>query len=186
MTCIVAIKKDGIVYMGADSAGIFSCSFDLMVRNDPKIYQVGEFLFGFTGSFRMGQLLGYSMPKLIKEEAMPIHQFMVTTFIDTVRQVLKDGGFASKKDENESGGTFLVGYRGHLFCVEGDYQVGEVAQDYCAVGCGAQIALGSLCTSSYHDLLIDEPEQRLRIALEAAQEFSAGVRAPFIFRSIGE
>jgi ATP-dependent protease HslVU (ClpYQ) peptidase subunit len=183
MTCIVAIKKDSVVYMGADSAGV--AGYDLVVRNDPKIYQVGEFLFGFTGSFRMGQLLGYSMPKLIKEEAMPIHQFMVTTFIDTVRQVLKDGGFASKKDENESGGTFLVGYRGHLFCVEGDYQVGEVAQDYCAVGCGAQIALGSLYTSPYADR-IDEPEQRLRIALEAAQEFSAGVRAPFIFRSIGE
>lgn len=52
MTCVVALKHDGRVYMGADSAGVGG--YSLQIRNDPKIYRVKDLLFGFTTSFRMG------------------------------------------------------------------------------------------------------------------------------------
>ncbi len=54
MTCIAAVAHEGNVWMGADSAGVSGLA--LAVRRDPKIYRVGDFLFGFTSSFRMGQL----------------------------------------------------------------------------------------------------------------------------------
>jgi len=43
----------------------------------------------------------------------------------------------------EAGGTFLVGYRGRLFRVDSDYQVGESVNNYCAVGCGADLVRAS-------------------------------------------
>jgi hypothetical protein len=61
---------------------------------------------------------------------------MATFFIDKVRTVLKDGGFATKEKEMEQGGTFLVGIRGRLFSVQSDYQIAESASRFEAVGCG--------------------------------------------------
>lgn len=52
MTCIVGIVDNGKVYMGADSLGVGGLS--KRVRKDPKLFRVGEFVFGYTSSFRMG------------------------------------------------------------------------------------------------------------------------------------
>ena len=69
---------------------------------------------------------------------------MVVTFTNAVRECLKAGGYASKRDDVESDGTFLVGYQGHLFDIESDYQVGIPEDGYAAVGSGQDIARGSL------------------------------------------
>jgi hypothetical protein len=99
---------------------------------------------------------------------------MATTFIDAVRDCLKAHGYAKKKEEQESGGTFLVGYRGRLFFIDDDYQVGEAADGYNAVGCGLESANGAMFASPHVPA-----RQRVRTALEAAERFSAGVRGPF-------
>ena len=101
---------------------------------------------------------------------------MRTAFIDAVRTCLKAGGFSRKDNEQESGGTFLVGVVGRLFRVDCDYQVGETLCGYDAVGSGEGIACGSLHTSAALDM---EPEARVTAALSAAAEHSAGVRPPF-------
>ena len=58
MTAIVAIRQDNTVYMGGDSAGV--AGLKITIRKDPKVFINGNFLMGFTTSFRMGQLLQYS------------------------------------------------------------------------------------------------------------------------------
>lgn len=176
MTCIVAVKKDGVVYMGADSAGVGG--YSMRVRSDPKIYRNGKFLFGFTTSFRMGQLLAYSfVPPTHYGDEGTIEKFMATKFVDAVRKCLKDGGFARKDSEEERGGVFLVGYEGRIFRIDCDYQVGESAHDFEAVGCGEDIAMGALWAMSKRGVT---PELQVRTALHAAEQFSAGVRGPFL------
>ncbi len=175
MTCIVALKHGGRVHMGADSAG--ASGWSIVTRADPKIYTVGPFLFGFTTSFRMGQLLGYSLNVPPQDLDESVERFMTTVFINAVRDCLKTGGFASKTNEHEEGGLFLVAYRGRIFRVDGDYQVGESTHDFDAVGCGEQIALGSLFSTKDH---ANDPRGRLHTALEAAHCFSNGVRGPFL------
>jgi len=49
------------------------------------------------------------------------------------RECFKEGGFATKEDEKEIGGNFLVGIQGRLFCIESDYQVEEAIDNYTAV-----------------------------------------------------
>jgi hypothetical protein len=175
MTCVIAIKESGAVYMGADSAG--SNLYTIRTRIDPKIYKVGPFMFGFTTSFRMGQLLGHAFKAPDRDPRVPTDRFMTTTFIDAVRDCLKVGGYATKTNEVEQGGTFLVAYEGRVFEIDSDYQVGESALPYEAVGCGTDIAMGSLFTTQGGAMT---PAERIEVALRAAEAFSCGVRGPFI------
>lgn len=177
MTCIVALKHKGKVYMGADSAGVGG--LNLSIRKDPKIYINGPFMFGFTSSFRMGQILGYSFNPPKQEQGEPIEKFMATKFINEVRKCLKDGGFAKINNNEEEGGFFIVSYKGRIFTVQCDFQVAEEVQNYTAVGCGDHLALGSLHASGRTAWT---PQTRLKRALEAAATFSAGVAKPFIIK----
>lgn len=107
MTAIVGLVQDGSVYIGGDSAGVSGMS--LTVRADAKVFRKKRYLFGFTTSFRMGQLIRYSL-KLPKPKG-DLDAFMSSTFIDALRDCLKSGGWAMKDNEREEGGTFLVGLK---------------------------------------------------------------------------
>lgn len=173
MTCIVGIADGKRVVIGGDSAGV--SGLDIVIRRDPKVFRVGPYVIGYTSSFRMGQLLRF---KLNCPEQDPRHddfQHMATVFVDNVRTVLKDNGYAVITNNEESGGVFLVGYRGRLYKVESDFQVGESSDDYDAVGCGESFALGSLFATPKLP-----PKKRIDLALTAATHHSAGVRAPFV------
>jgi len=172
MTCIVGIADKGHVTIGGDSAGVGG--YDLRVRKDPKVFRNGPFLMGYTSSFRMGQLLRFAFTPPEHPKDMDIDRYMMTVWIDAVRECFKAGGYAAKNSDRESGGVFLVGYQGRLFRIDDDFQVGETVDGYDACGCGDSFALGAMhATQGY------PPLQRVRIALEAAERWSAGVRGPF-------
>jgi len=163
--------------MGGDSAGV--AGYDLAVRADQKVFRNGAMLFGFTTSFRMGQLLRYALTVPERLPSVDVDRFMVTTFVDAVRECLKSHGWAEKKHEQEIGGHFLVGYEGRLFKVESDYQVASAVDGFDACGCGDQIAKGCLFASSHL-----AGKERALLALQAAERFSAGVRGPFCVESL--
>jgi 20S proteasome alpha/beta subunit len=173
MTCIVGVvSKDGSIYIGGDSAAV--AGYSIVPRKDPKVFIKDGFIFGFTTSFRMGDIIRYSwdIPKIKANQ--DLDHFMRKDFIDNLRECFIDKGFNQKKDEQDEGGTFLVGFRGRLFEVDCDYQVGESLYPYGAVGCGTDLALGALFVTETLS-----PEKRVVRALEAAAEFSAGVCPPF-------
>lgn len=172
MTCIVGLVDADSVWISGDSAGV--ARLDLVVRADQKVWRKGKFVYGFTSSFRMGQLLRYSLTVPEQYPSQGVEEYMVGPFIDAARRCLKDGGFAETHDGAERGGTFLVGYAGRLFEIGSDYQVGESVDGFAAVGCGDSYALGSLYSTG------GEPRSRVQLALESAEAFSAGVRSPFV------
>lgn len=178
MTCIVGFVEGDTVWMGGDSAGVGG--LDLTVRTDAKVFKNGPMLFGFTSSFRMGQLLRYALTVPERSKDTDIDRWMVTTFIDAVRDCLNSKGFAKKEHEQESAGTFLVGYEGRLFCVQDDYQVAIAADGFASCGCGYQVANGALFATQHL-----RGRDRVLLALEAAERFSAGVRGPFVIESMG-
>lgn len=174
MTCIVGIEHEGGVTIGADSASSNGYSID--VNANRKLFRTGEFLVGFTSSWRMGQLLQYAMhpPSL---DTWDVDRFMATTFVDRVRDTLKAGGFATLEKSAESGGTFLVGVAGRLYSVYDDYQVAHTTRGYAATGSGQAFAMGCLYqTRAYPAHTV---EQRCRAALSAAAELNPHVRPPF-------
>jgi len=175
MTCIVGYvdPKTNDIYMGADSAS--GNSYECKSSACSKVFTNGQMIFGFTSSWRMGQLLEHALRIPEHQQKVDVMQYMVTTFIDAVRTCLKEGGFARKENEEESGGTFLVGYHGKLFKISGDYQVNESLAPYDACGCGESFALGAMFAAA-KDIPI---RSKILKALEAASEFSGGVRPPF-------
>lgn len=176
MTVIVGVVHKGRVHLGADSAG--AAGYQLTIRRDPKAFRNGPYVMGFTTSFRMGQLLHHALKA--PHPTGDLDQFMVTTFVDALRTCLKDGGWARKDAEQEEAGTFLVGIQGRLFTIHSDYQVGEPACGYAAVGCGDDLALGALHATAALGL---SPRQRLTAALAAADHHSAGVAGPYVYAS---
>lgn len=174
MTCIVGQAANGKVYIGGDSAG--SNGWNMVDRADRKVFKTDGVVFGFTTSYRMGQILRYCFKPPKRPIDKDLMEYMVVDFVDALRACLKSAGFAKKENEVESGGVFLVGVEGRLFKIEADYQVGESARLYDACGCGENYALGSLFSSKSR-----MPRERLKMALQAAESHSAGVRGPFHF-----
>lgn len=173
MTCIVGIVgDDGEVWIGADSAGTDGW-LGQTIRADSKVFTVGPFILGFTSSFRMGQLLRYSLSIAEQTSQQTDDQYMCTTFIDAVRKTLREGGYMETKYGVEEGGSFLVGYRGTLYEVHSDFQVGIPVDQYAAIGCGGDFAVAVL------DVLDGDPEYRIMQALGVAAYRSAGVAEPF-------
>jgi hypothetical protein len=170
LTAIVGVQHEGRVYIGGDSAGV--SGYGITVRSDVKVFRNGPYVMGFTTSFRMGQLLHYAFAPPKPEGNLDA--FMVTTFIDSVRGCLREGGWLTRESEQDTGGTFLVGVNGRLFEINSDFQVGHSSDGYLAVGCGAEIALGSLHTTQGL-----KPRARIHFALDAASHHSAGVCPPY-------
>ena len=175
MTCIVGITDGKTVHLGGDSASVGGMSISRTLH--PKVFQNGPYVIGYTSSFRMGQLLEFGeIPKPTKPERKNLYRFMVTRFVPAIREIFKEGGFLKVESSVEEGGTFLVGLRGELFIVDDDFQVQQKPEHFTACGCGTAIALGALYVANDKDLKV-----RLQSALEAAEQFSAGVRGPFHF-----
>lgn len=193
MTAIAGLVHGGRVYIGGDSAGT-SRSFAQTIRADEKVFlrEAGgeRFLFGICGSFRGGNLLRYRLaipePYTWEDLSVPANAraYMTTRFIDEVRAAFKEYGHLSKEKEEEGSGTaFLLGFRGNLYLIESDFQVGLSEDTFAAAGSGEDLVLGSLY-STENGLLKDDPEGRIRTALLAASRFNAAVRPPFVVASL--
>lgn len=180
-TCIVGIAdKDG-VFIAGDSAGT-NGRFQQAVRNDVKVFRNGDMILGGTTSYRMIQLLHHKLkiPKQIQGQSDM--DFMVCDFIEAVKKCFAEGGFLKKgRDGQDEGGSFLVGFNGKLYGIHEDFQVAHNVDNYDAVGCGEDLALGSLFTTK--DLKMPTKE-RLTKALEAACHHSAGCSGHFTFEEL--
>lgn len=186
MTCIVGVIEGGNIYMGGDSAGVAG-NYRIQARKDLKVFRYtdesnNQFLLGFCGSFRLGQLLMTSLEFPRLDGYIPF-EYMVTQFVPAVKTLMSENGVERKKEEVVSlnNSSFLVGIKDnkgdcYLFEVQDDYQVVELIVPYASCGCGADLALGALNilwgTDIEADVIVEQ-------ALLTAEKFNAGVRRPF-------
>lgn len=174
MTCIIAyIDKEG-VYIGGDSAAVSEDDLSYNIISDEKVFAKGDFIFGYSTSFRMGQLLRYKLRIPTHPKGMDNHQFMVTLFIDAVKKCFEDNDYTDMN--TEEGGSFLVGYKGKLYMISADYHVAQPKENFAALGCGENFAMGAMFASTEKD-----PIKKIEIALNAAVAFSMGVKPPFTY-----
>lgn len=177
MTCIVGIKTEDGIWMGADSLG--STSSFKVNREDTKLFTNGYYTIGYTSSFRMGQLLQYHLSVGEPTPGVSNHEHMVTKFVPAVRALFKEHGYGSGSDDE--GGTFIVAYNGDLFEIECDFQVGVHRTGIYAVGSGSEVAYGALYASRFLGL---GEESSCKLALEAAEHYVPSVQGPFTVEKI--
>lgn len=170
MTAIVGIQKSGRVWLGGDSA---ATSGDLSQRviGDSKVFIVGDIAFGVCGLPKVMDVLRDAI-KYPRQTGNDSRSFMTNELIPAIKNALKHHGCVQN---DEFHGSALIGYRGLLYCLEGNFQIITNAYGFDAVGSGADIAIGSLhATRSTRN-----PHKRILMALEAASINNAGVRPPF-------
>lgn len=172
MTCIVGYIDKEAVYIGGDSAAVDNSELSYSIRSDTKVFKKDDMIFGFSVSFRMGQLLRYKLRIPPHPRGVDNFQYMATAFVDSVKKCFEDNGYADM--DTEEGGSFVVGYRGALYSILSDYQVEETAQNYIALGGGAPFALGALFASKERDSM-----KKVEMALHASATFSMAVKPPF-------
>jgi ATP-dependent protease HslVU (ClpYQ) peptidase subunit len=177
MTCVIGIIDNDRVFIGGDSAAVAGWTRRRTLLQ--KVFRRGPFLIGYTTSFRMGQLLEHQLLVPKQDDRESNMGFMVNKFIEATRALLKERGFSKIESNNESGGKFMVGYRGRLYSIESDFQVGEMAEGFDAIGSGSEFALGAM--SALNAL---PPKRRILRSLEIASEYNMGVCAPFVVKSI--
>jgi ATP-dependent protease HslVU (ClpYQ) peptidase subunit len=180
LSCVVGFISSNKVYFGADSAEVGSDCVDL--RADPKVFQRGNYLFGFVGSWRFGQLIQYEMPLPTKVPKLgeSVHEWMVKQWVPRIME-------ATKELKEEERGNVLIGFShidvGRMYAIYGhNYQVAAPMNDYYALGSGEQVAKGAMYAGLKY--IRNNPTQIIGDALQAASQFCTGVRSPFLILSV--
>lgn len=176
MTCIVGLVSDnGTVIIGADSGA--SEGDGLVARNDSKVFFKRNLLIGFSGSFRVGQIIQYVF-KIPKHGFECDMEYLVGPFVSSLRECLKiNGGLSTDNGIDTMEASLLVGYRQHLYEIHSDFQVSDPSEQFSARGSAAPIALGALWT--HKDLGHLSAHDAVLASLSAAEESSSAVRGPF-------
>lgn len=176
MTCIVGLVANKHIYLGGDSLASTGSLSQTMVES--KVFRVGEnCIMGYSGTVRMCNLLRHKLELPEHPIDMSTEKYLTTLFVDALRTLLKDAGLAAKTNEQEATtGSILIAYRERLFKVGYDYCVMEASDGFDSIGSGDEIALGVMHATRHLDL---QPQERIRLALEAAENLCESVRGPF-------
>jgi len=181
MTCIVGYvdKESGLVYIGGDSGAVAE-NF-LMPRKEAKVFRRGDFIFGYCGSFRMGNLLEFSF--VPPESEVYDRHYMCTTFVNALRKCFLEGGVAEVENNVETGGSFLVATGDTLYEVDEDYNIGEYITHFFSVGIGSEFAMGAMHAIEEIDSIIAptkrlSAEEKVILALESASAYTGSVCGP--------
>ena len=173
MTLIIGLVHDGQAYLAGDTAASNGHTYQHTVQ--PKVFKNGGLLFGYTTSFRMGQLLEHNLSVPARTVGQELLPWLVCGLVPAVRGCLSQGGFAQNCSGNERGGNFLIVAEERIFEMQAEYSVLERTDGYAAVGSGEDYALASLHTTAQLDL---PPLRRLELAFGAATGNVTTVKAP--------
>lgn len=170
MTCICGMVRDGHVYMAGDLMG--SNGFTGKVYPDSKVFVNGEFIIGYTSSFRMGQILEWNWQAPLREEGITDRQYMQLNVIESLRETFAAYGYGVKKGLEDIGGNFLIGYKGCLYEMQNNFSLLSIP-DYAAVGSGGYHAEAVL------HLLYNQEEESpfdiMQVAIGTAAHFTQSV-----------
>lgn len=168
MSCVVGLIDNGKIFMGADG---FATTEDgerrPIVAN--KIFRNKEYLIGYTGSVRTGQLIEpayFDAPEKIGELAESMRQHLYAMGCVATAE----GGISMQTS------NFLIAYKERLYEILMDFQLNEILGNYTAIGSGACYAMGAMFVLNKSKL---EPMKQLELALYAATEFHTSVGPPF-------
>jgi len=176
MTAIAGIvTPNNEIWIGGDRAA--SNRWTIQSKRSPKVFRIGEFLFGGSGSIRAIQVAQYSFSPPTPNEGEDVMHYMASSFIRSLRQAMENARSTQNHNGEESIGTnFMVAYRKRLFTIYSDYQVMETSTGYAAIGSGAEVCLGSLHATESTKL---KARTRIERALQAAEDHTPYVRGPF-------
>lgn len=176
MTCLVGLVHEGSVWIGADRLSNDGCVGTMIATS--KVQRHPEMLLASSGEPRVGQLLAYAfIPPLRHAETTSDIQYLVRQWVPSLRATLDTYGVPVEEDKGgNTRWAILLGYRGHLYEIYDDFQVTESLCGWSAAGCSYKAALGALHATYGR---VEDPDLRVVLALQAAEQVDIHVRGPF-------
>lgn len=174
MTCIAAIVDNkGVGYIACDSLG--SNHYTKNTYTNRKIFKVSDMLIGFTGSYRMGQILQYRLNMPAAAVGQTLEEWLHINFLDAVRDVFKENGFlrVTENQEQPADGEFLIVVAGRIFIMQADLSILESEDGFEACGSGEDYARATMNAAVTHG--ITKPKRILTEAIEAASKYVPSV-----------
>lgn len=162
MTVVVGVVELERVYLGADSA--VTAGDDVAVLARPKVRRRGGILLGACGDMSaVGAILdGLEVPRY---DGGDLGAYMAQRFYPALRDCLRSLGRGHEAE-------VLVAAGGQLASIDHDGAIIVHARAYAAIGSGSAYALGACYHRRGHG------RRLVRVAIEAAAEHCASVRAP--------
>lgn len=187
MTAIVALEHKGKVWMGCDSAGSRDWDLRLRSEDDCKIIERDGWLIGVSGVSRWLSLLKSKFAPPVAEAVPTAYEetyALVSAAVESMYQLAKQYDLVN--DDKMIDAAMLIAYRGAVWIVDAGFGLVHHSYPFAAIGCGDQVALGTLygLQNAPEPYEPADAEYVITTALEAAEQFSAGVRAPFVIRSV--
>jgi ATP-dependent protease HslVU (ClpYQ) peptidase subunit len=172
MTVIVGFEFDNRVFLAGDVQGTGYNS--KVIHTTPKVFNKKGVLFGYTSSYRFGQVLEHNLADpVVPQDDVEVYRWLITVLVPDIRQALKDNGF-------EKGGNCLIGVRGQLWELQDDFSVLRSVKGYSAVGSGYEYAIGALEMLQLLSPSVQlKYEQDVRMALARAVQV-AGTHSPTV------
>jgi ATP-dependent protease HslVU (ClpYQ) peptidase subunit len=168
MTCIIGYKSGNQFYLAADGAATTEDG-DIRPIKIEKIIRVGEYLIGFAGSIRTGQLLG----EYYMDEPTSIEDL-----VETIRTNINSYGCGVTTDAATTmcQSCFIVIHKDKMYEILSDLQLNEIEGDFTCIGSGQAYAFGAM--DVIHDLDLS-PSDKLKKALDVVSKYQATVREPY-------
>lgn len=139
MTCIVGLEYKNKVFLGGDIQG--TGGNNKVVHTQPKVFHKKDLVFGYTTSYRFGQILEHNLVNpVIPEKDEEIYKWLVTVLVPDIKTILKSNDYSE-------GGNCLIGIRGQLWDMQNDFSVLRSVRGFGSVGSGYEYAMGSISTS---------------------------------------
>lgn len=174
MTCICGVVSKGTVYLGGDRAATDGGLNRTLIK-EPKVFLKGNIGFGVCGLPKVMDALQHAI-ELPEHASGDPKAYLVSLVVPAIRDGLKK--FECTEEHNGQQyyhGAMLIGYRGHLYQLEANFQLVEAARGFDAVGSGGEAAMGALRANKK----MSDPRKRILDALEVSAEANAGVAPPF-------
>lgn len=165
MTCVVAVRgKDKNVVLAGERGA--SDETTIINLNEPKIFKTGKFLIGFAGSMA-GDKLRYRFKPSDPRQNVSLDQHMNTTFLQELQECYEDSFVPHLSPDSDLSLIIVVNgqiYQHHA----GDMSMTKPAENYIAIGSGAEYAYGSFWSTEQ----IISAQTRAELAVGSAVKFS--------------
>lgn len=184
MTCIIAVEAvdnngNDVVVMAGDHLG--SNGFTKNIVTQPKVFSHSGIVFGYTTSFRFGQLIEHCLDnnELMLPPKENTYKWLVKQFVPELKSILKDNDYTS-------GGNALVGINGQLWEIQNDFSVLKHDIGFGSVGSGTYHTEAAILTWSKLELNgkkpnVSEVEVMLDHVFETVSTFVTSVSSKYSY-----
>lgn len=168
MTCIVALKHEGKVYMAGDRGA--SDDNIILALEAPKVWKIGPYLIGYAGGLD-GERIRYNF-KPTAPNIKDTDKFMQTKFIKELREFYNEFWVDTSKDGDLG---LIIGIRGEIYEHSAvDMSLSKYTLPYMAMGSGSEYAYGVLFATDKQK----NARNRVLQAVNAAIKFSTSCTGP--------